>query len=107
MTSSERKWQPRLRRLSRPWVHTWARPSEDVDMSTPRDIVMQSRIDLLFSQPFYAALAMRLTVVETTQHKRMATDGKSLYYNPEWVTMITRAQLRGVICHEVMHCTNG
>jgi predicted metal-dependent peptidase len=33
----------------------------------------------------------------------MATDGVSLFYNPEFVDMLNAAELAGVLAHEVMH----
>ena len=33
----------------------------------------------------------------------MATDGVSLYYNPEFVDTLNSATLAGVLAHEVMH----
>lgn len=58
---------------------------------------------------FYAALALRLPEVATDDPRiwAMATDGISLYYNPEWVIKCPLPELKGTIVHEVMHAALG
>jgi len=37
----------------------------------------------------------------------MATDGKHIYYSPRFVDTLTLGEVKGVLCHEVMHIANG
>lgn len=53
---------------------------------------------------FFATLALRLKTVEDWTIDTMATEGKSLFYNPEFVNKLLPEELTGVIIHEVMHC---
>ena len=34
----------------------------------------------------------------------MATDGRRIVYNPQFVRQLKPAELEGVVAHEVMHC---
>jgi predicted metal-dependent peptidase len=67
--------------------------------------ITQARVAMLFSHPFFGYLAISL---ETEEKKNMsvptmATDGKKLYYDPEWVQSISLQELMGVIAHEIGH----
>jgi len=69
--------------------------------------IVRARTQLVMAEPFFGSLALRLKPVAADITDTMATDGTHLFYNPKWVLSITAHQLRGVICHEVLHCTNG
>ena len=62
---------------------------------------------LICNEPFFASLLFKLECVQTSRYPRAATNGKTLYYNPEWWLSITANERKGVLCHEVMHCANG
>lgn len=53
---------------------------------------------------FFGILSLKLDIVEDTHIPTMATNGRKLYYNPEFVSSLSSAELEGVIAHEVMHC---
>ncbi|HYE75229.1 MAG TPA: hypothetical protein VEF04_17940, partial [Blastocatellia bacterium] len=65
--------------------------------------VQAARTALILEQPFFGALALKLIPVETTAHKTFATDGVHLMFNPDYVAKLTPHEVRGVICHEVLH----
>ena len=65
--------------------------------------IQKARTALLLDHPFFGALLFRLKGRETTSVKTMATDGVSLFYNPEFVASLTAAELTGVLAHEVLH----
>lgn len=73
----------------------------------PKNKLQAARTALVLDQPFFGALLMRLKMVEDRRHKTMWTDGVSVGYNPEFVNEITSHELRGVLCHEVLHAVNG
>jgi predicted metal-dependent peptidase len=52
---------------------------------------------------FFATLALRLTPVVDWSVETMATDGKSLFYNPKFVNGLSPPELKGVVAHEVLH----
>jgi predicted metal-dependent peptidase len=53
--------------------------------------------------PFFGALLFHLKGHECRSISTMATDGASLYYNPDFVDTLNSATLAGVLAHEVMH----
>lgn len=66
-------------------------------------MIKKARTALLLIQPFFGALAMRLSLIEDPYLDTMATDGRSIYYNPTFVKAITYPELIGVVAHEIMH----
>jgi predicted metal-dependent peptidase len=57
----------------------------------------------LLDHPFFGSLLFRLTGRESRSIKTMATDGVSLFYNPDFVDTLNAATLCGVLAHEVLH----
>jgi len=80
---------------------------------TEIDIVAKAKATLLTQRkPFYTVCAMRLKFVAITkddprskqfQFQTMATDGARIYYNVEWTEKLTKEEVIGVICHEILH----
>lgn len=44
-----------------------------------------------------------LALVEKAEVETIATDGESIFYNPEFIAGLTDAETRGVLVHEAMH----
>lgn len=68
---------------------------------------MTARSRLLVAEPFFGTLALNLKTVVDESCETAWTDGTRLGFNPAFVNSLTAAQLRGLICHEVLHCANG
>ncbi len=72
--------------------------------NTPTSLrIQKARTALVLDHPFFGSLLFRLKGQESRSVKTMATDGISLYYNPEFVETLTAATLAGTLAHEVMH----
>jgi predicted metal-dependent peptidase len=56
---------------------------------------------------FFACLALRLKPSPSWNVPTMATDGRSLEYNPSFVAGLTPDELLGVVAHEALHCALG
>lgn len=70
--------------------------------------IVKARSSLILTQPFFGALALRLRPVEAPEiTKDIATNGKVLAYNPKFIDSIDDAELKAIICHEVLHCAMG
>lgn len=69
--------------------------------------LIRARAQLIFDQPFFGALALRLRLVEDRCCKTVWVDGVSLGYNPAYVEKITDLELQAVLCHDVLHVANG
>ncbi|MBA4189490.1 MAG: hypothetical protein C0467_15995 [Planctomycetaceae bacterium] len=52
---------------------------------------------------FFASLALRLDLSVDWTTPTMATDGRTLFVNPDWCNGLTVDERVGVICHEIMH----
>jgi predicted metal-dependent peptidase len=63
----------------------------------------RARTTLLLDHPFFGTLLFRLKGRETRSVETMATDGVSLFYNPDFVSALPAAELCGVLAHEVLH----
>lgn len=68
--------------------------------------IVQARVSMLFDHPFYGYLAMGLELQEKSdmQVKTMGTDGRHLFYHPDFVANTSLPELMGVIAHELAHC---
>jgi predicted metal-dependent peptidase len=67
--------------------------------------IQKAKIQLILNQPFFATVAMHLRYVESPGEKTAATDGLSVFYNPEYINRLTMDELIGMLAHEVMHIT--
>ncbi len=65
--------------------------------------IQKSRTTLLLDHPFFGTLLFRLGAKPSRMVGTMATNGISLFYNPEFVETLNAAELAGVLAHEVMH----
>ena len=69
--------------------------------------LMRSRSRLGSKAPGYAAIVFGLPLVETTRTPTMATDGRSIFYNREFVRTSTDTELLAVLFHEGLHVSLG
>ena len=63
----------------------------------------RARTQLLLNQPFFGTLCLRLKL-EPGSLPTMATDGRRIVYNSDFVEELKPAELEGVLAHEVLHC---
>jgi predicted metal-dependent peptidase len=71
---------------------------------TPTSLrIQKARTSLILDHPFFGSLLFRLKGQECRSIQTMATDGVSLFYNPEFVESLNAATLAGTLAHEVMH----
>lgn len=65
----------------------------------------KGRAGLILDHPFWGSLAIRLHLVEdATNNPTACTDGKVIRYNPEFIEGMSLDKVKGLLCHEVMHC---
>lgn len=75
-----------------------------VDYNDPvHKAVVDAKIYLLIKQPFIGAISSRLEFISTDQIPTAATDGRKIYYNPEFFKTLTKGQVVFVIAHEILH----
>src|SRR6201987_4650720 len=65
--------------------------------------IQKARTVLLLDHPFFGTLLFRLGARAYGSIATMASDGVSLYFNPEFVEGLSSAELIGTVAHECMH----
>ena len=68
--------------------------------------IVRARVALLMRQPFWGTLATRLALKDVTDEgwcNTAATDGRSFYYNRDFIDKLTRDELMFLVAHEVQH----
>lgn len=65
--------------------------------------IARAKTQLVLKHPFFGSCAMGLNFTETTALPTMATDGKSILWNREFVDKYDQDMVMGVIAHEVLH----
>ncbi len=75
--------------------------------------IADSRVRLVLSHPWWAALILKLETVECTAEEMVssyggmptaATDGKTIYYCPDFIDTLSNSQVVGLMLHEALHC---
>jgi predicted metal-dependent peptidase len=64
----------------------------------------KARSDLIYTQPFFGILALRLELIPTDEVDVMATNGCAIFYNPSVIRSLPQPQVLGVVAHEILHC---
>ncbi len=65
--------------------------------------IIQSRTRLLFEHPFYALMLMHLDFVSDTKIWTMSTNGRAIFFNPDYLEKLPTDELDFILCHQVMH----
>lgn len=66
--------------------------------------ITKAKIWLLTKRPWFGQLSCYLNIIENRLVPTAGVDLRgNLYYNPEWCDKLTDEQLRGLLCHEVLH----
>ncbi len=66
-------------------------------------IISASLLRLRMKSPFFATLALFARFIPTESHHTAATDGRNVYFNPDFLLSLTPAQQDGLLLHEVLH----
>ena len=69
--------------------------------------VARARTHLVLDEPFFGNLLYRLKFVEDPSADTAWVDGVHLGYNPNYVVELSDEELKGLLCHEVLHVANG
>ena len=65
--------------------------------------ITKARASLVLTAPFFASLALKMKLVADPSCETMWVDGISMGYNPKFIEPLPLEQVKGLICHEVMH----
>ena len=73
-------------------------------MRTPQEEkIVTARISLLLKKPFFGNMATRLILREKPEIGTAATDGKHLWYAPDFIDRLDTKQVEFLLAHEVLH----
>lgn len=78
-------------------------------MTALHEKLSQARSQLLVKHPFFGVLALRMPLVESADlpTPTLGTDGKKIYFDPNYVRGQKMEILRSDMGHEVLHCALG
>ncbi|MEM0979529.1 MAG: VWA-like domain-containing protein [Cyanobacteria bacterium P01_H01_bin.58] len=66
-------------------------------------LISASLLRLRMRAPFFATLALFARFIPTSSHPTAATDGRDVYYNPEFLANLSASEQDGLLLHEVLH----
>lgn len=69
--------------------------------------LQRARIELLLTQPFFGTLSLFLNLEATEWCGTAATDGKTMYYAPDFIEKLSEEECVFLVGHEVLHCALG
>jgi predicted metal-dependent peptidase len=72
------------------------------------EAVELARTRLVVAQAFFGTLALNLVMLEVPAEQgvaTMATDGRYLYFNYDFTMKLGEEECKGVVAHEVLHCS--
>jgi predicted metal-dependent peptidase len=72
-------------------------------MSDLPNLISASLLRSRMKSPFFATLALFTRFLPSQQIPTAATDGKDIFFNPDYLRSLTSAQLDGLLLHEVLH----
>ena len=65
--------------------------------------IITARISLLLKKPFFGNMATRLILKESKEIGTAATDGRHLWYAPDFIDQLDVKQVEFLLAHEVLH----
>jgi len=71
---------------------------------SPEEKITKARVQMISKQPFFGVLCMSLRFKpDPNEDTAAVTPYGVVYYNPDYIKKLTTEQVKGLICHEVMH----
>lgn len=68
-----------------------------------KEMISKAKVQLVMTEPFFATLALNMEYIEDETVPTMCTNGKYIKYNPKFTESLPLEEVKGVLCHEVMH----
>lgn len=69
--------------------------------------IRESRSRLLDANPFFSLLLMYLKFVAVAGMKKISTNGRCIYFSPEFIDKLYKDELDFILCHQIMHIVCG
>lgn len=68
-----------------------------------RTMIQRSRARLMVDNPEFALVLMYLKYVATKQVFRISTNGRIIYFDPDWLQKLTGKEMDYILSHQVLH----
>lgn len=72
-----------------------------------RTMIQCSRARLMVDYPEFALVLMYLRYVATKQVYRISTNGRMIYFDPDWLQKLTAREMDYILVHQAMHFVKG
>lgn len=72
-----------------------------------RQKIQESRGRLMTSQPFFAMLLMYVKFIAVPEMKKISTNGRCIYFSPDFLDKLYCHELDYILCHQIMHIVCG
>lgn len=69
--------------------------------------IQDSRCRLMKKQPYFALMLMYLRLVAVPDMKKMSTNGRCIFFNPDYLDKMFDYEIDYLLCHQVMHIVTG
>ncbi len=69
--------------------------------------IQASRERLMSTHPLFAILLMYLRFVSVRKMKRISTNGRCIYFSPDFLDKLYERELDLILCHEILHLVLG
>lgn len=71
---------------------------------SPKDKLVKAKVSLLISQPWFGQLSCYLDLYETSKIDSACINERgNLYFNPKFINSLSDRELKGLVCHEILH----
>jgi predicted metal-dependent peptidase len=68
------------------------------------NLLQSAALKIRAQSPFFGALILFAKLAPSLEIQTAATDGASIFYNPDFISGLKRGELEAVLLHEVLHC---
>jgi predicted metal-dependent peptidase len=73
-------------------------------MNDVENLLQSAALKIRAQSPFFGTLILFAKLVRNPEIQTAATDGSSIFYNPDFISNLKRGELEAVLLHEVLHC---
>lgn len=69
--------------------------------------ILASRSRLMATHPFFSLLLMYMRFIAVPDMKKMSTDGKNIYFSPDFLDKLYWYEVDFILCHQILHILYG
>lgn len=69
--------------------------------------IQEARAGLIAEKPFFGLLLMYVKYVAVNNIKNISTNGRCIYFHPDFLDKLTLYEIQFIFCHQIMHILMG